>query len=77
MSSERRAIGYALMAVLLWSTVATAFKVALNQVSVSQLMAGAAVFSILALMAVLAIRGELKPPCHASGLIARPPFNWG
>ncbi|WP_108123994.1 DMT family transporter [Saccharospirillum mangrovi] len=60
MSSERRAIGYALMAVLLWSTVATAFKVALSQVSVSQLMAGAAVFSILALMATLAIRGELN-----------------
>lgn len=59
MSSERRAIGYALMAVLLWSTVATAFKVALSQVSVSQLMAGAALFSILALMATLAIRGEL------------------
>ena len=61
MSSERRALSYALIAVLLWSTVATAFKVALQQVSVSQLMAGAAVFSVLALMAVLAVRNELKP----------------
>lgn len=59
MSSERRALGYALIAVLLWSTVATAFKVALQQVTVSQLMAGAALFSILALVATLAIRGEL------------------
>lgn len=59
MPSERRALGYALIAVLLWSTVATAFKVALQSVTVSQLMAGAAVFSILALMATLVVRGEL------------------
>ena len=60
MSSETRALGYALTAVLLWSTVATAFKVALKFVTVSQLMAGASVFSILALAGVLAIRGEFK-----------------
>lgn len=60
MSSERRALGYALIAVLLWSTVATAFKVALQHVSVSQLMAGAALFSIIALLVTLAIRGELE-----------------
>lgn len=60
MQSETRALGYALTAVLLWSTVATAFKVALEHVSVSQLMAGASVFSVFALMAVLAIRGELR-----------------
>lgn len=60
MQSETRALGYALTAVLLWSTVATAFKVALEHVSVSQLMAGASVFSVFALMAVLSIRGELR-----------------
>ncbi|MCH8531620.1 MAG: DMT family transporter [Saccharospirillum sp.] len=60
MASENKALLYALIAVLLWSTVATAFKVALQYVSVSQLMAGAAFFSILALAATLAIRGELK-----------------
>lgn len=60
MSSERRALGYALIAVLLWSTVATAFKVALQHVSVSQLMAGAALFSVVALMATLALRGEFQ-----------------
>ncbi len=60
MSSETRALGYALLAVLLWSTVATAFKVALQFVTVSQLMAGASVFSIVALAGVLAIRGELS-----------------
>lgn len=64
MPSETRAMGYALIAVLLWSTVATAFKVALEYVSVSQLMAGASVFSILALAAVLAIRGELSTGCR-------------
>jgi len=60
MSSETRALGYALTAVLLWSTVATAFKVALTFVTVSQLMAGASVFSILALAVVLSIRGEFS-----------------
>lgn len=60
MPSERRALGYALIAVLLWSSVATAFKIALQQVSVSQLMAGAALFSVLALMATLAVRAELR-----------------
>lgn len=53
MHSETRALGYALIAVLLWSTVATAFKVALQHVSVSQLVAGASLFSVLALGAVL------------------------
>lgn len=60
MASENKALLYALIAVLLWSTVATAFKVALQYASVSQLMAGAALFSIIALAATLAIRGELK-----------------
>lgn len=60
MQSETRALAYALIAVLLWSTVATAFKVALQHVSVSQLVAGASVFSVLALTGVLAIRGELR-----------------
>lgn len=64
MASENKALLYALIAVLLWSTVATAFKVALQYVSVSQLMAGAAFFSILALAGTLAIRGELKTALH-------------
>lgn len=64
MQSETRALGYALTAVLLWSTVATAFKVALQHVSVSQLVAGASLFSVLALAAVLGIRGELQYGCR-------------
>lgn len=64
MHSETRALGYALIAVLLWSTVATAFKVALQHVSVSQLVAGASLFSVLALGAVLVIRGELRKGCR-------------
>ncbi|HSH42152.1 MAG TPA: DMT family transporter [Arenicellales bacterium] len=59
MKSETRALGYALLAVLLWSTVATAFKLALQHVTVSQLVGGASLFSMLALGAVLAVRGEL------------------
>ncbi|MHA7880585.1 MAG: DMT family transporter [Saccharospirillum sp.] len=60
MASENKALLYALIAVALWSTVATAFKVALQYVNVSQLMAGAAGFSILALAVTLAVRGELS-----------------
>lgn len=64
MQSETRALGYALIAVLLWSTVATAFKLALQHVTVSQLVAGASLFSVLALGAVLVIRGELRRGCR-------------
>ncbi len=60
MSSETRALCYALAAVLLWSTVATAFKVALGFVTVSQLMFGASVFSVIALAVTLRVRGELR-----------------
>ncbi len=60
MHNEKRALLYALTAVLLWSTVATAFKIALRHVSVSQLMAGASVFSIVALSGVLMMRGEFR-----------------
>lgn len=64
MHSESKALGFALLAVLLWSTVATAFKVALQYVSVSQLVAGASLFSVIALAVVLVIRGELKTGCE-------------
>lgn len=50
---------YALAAVLLWSTVATAFKLSLQSVGVSQLVTGAALFSALSLAGVLAWQGHL------------------
>lgn len=59
MKSERRAIAYALIAVALWSTVATAFKIALQQVDVIHLLAGASGFSLLSLSLLLIQKQQL------------------
>lgn len=53
MPNERKAIAFALAAILLWSTVATAFKIALEHNTVVNLLLGASVFSLLAITAVL------------------------
>lgn len=59
MTSERKAIIYALTAVLLWSTVATAFKVALQYHSVLSLLAGASLTSLMTFGLVLAVQRRL------------------
>jgi len=46
-------------AILLWSTVATAFKIALQYHSVIGLLAGASLTSVLVLMAILFAQGKL------------------
>jgi len=56
LSNERKATLLGLMAVLAWSTVATAFKLGLRQVDHFQLLFLANVFSLLALGLVLAVR---------------------
>ena len=56
---DRRALLYGLAAVLAWSTVATAFKLALRELDVLQLVAYSACFSALALLAILAWQGRL------------------
>lgn len=59
LNSDRRALYYGLCAVLLWSTVATAFKLALRELDVWQLVAWSVCFSCLALFAILWWQGRL------------------
>jgi drug/metabolite transporter (DMT)-like permease len=57
-NNNRLAILYALIAVAMWSTVATAFKLSLNHLSLLQLLTGASFFSLLTLTFFLIIRKE-------------------
>jgi len=57
--NQRHAIYYALAAVFLWSTVATAFKLALQQISPLQLVFYASVFSWLFLLGCLTKNKQL------------------
>ena len=56
---DRRALACGLGAVLLWSTVATAFKLALRELDVWQLLAYASAFSAASLLVLLWWRGGL------------------
>lgn len=58
--SQKTAISYALIAVLLWSTVATAFKLALNQLTPLQLMFYSSAFSWLFLLVCLIKQRQLR-----------------
>ncbi|MCC5880632.1 MAG: DMT family transporter [Idiomarina sp.] len=60
MSSNRRALGFALSAVLLWSTVATAFKITLQYLSPLQMVAAASCVSWLVLLAITWQQGKLN-----------------
>jgi drug/metabolite transporter (DMT)-like permease len=60
MKNEQRAFAYAIAAVLLWSTVATAFKITLTHFSPTQMVAAASLFSALSLLAVCAWQGKLS-----------------
>ncbi len=57
-TDNRRALLLGLSAVLLWSTVATAFKLALQELTVLQLLTVAICTSALALVATLVLRGR-------------------
>lgn len=59
MANERQALFYALSAVLLWSTVATAFKIALSHQPVVVLLAGASLTSCATFAAILLVQGRL------------------
>lgn len=63
MQRNSLAIMFALVAVLMWSTVATAFKLSLQWLSILQLLAGACFFSTLVLAVCLALRKELAFSC--------------
>ena len=56
--NDRRALLFGLAAVLLWSTVATAFKLALRELAVIQLLAYASSCSALALLVIVVARGQ-------------------
>ncbi len=57
--NERRALGFGIAAVLLWSTVATAFKITLEYFTPVQMLTIACAVSILALVAVTAYQKTL------------------
>jgi drug/metabolite transporter (DMT)-like permease len=54
------AVIYALLAVAMWSTVATAFKLSLQHLSLLQLLTGASFISLMVLSAFLISRAELS-----------------
>lgn len=60
MNNERRAFGFGLAAVLLWSTVATAFKLTLLEFSPIQMLTVASAVSAFALLAVCLFQGKGK-----------------
>ncbi|EPQ9972033.1 DMT family transporter [Vibrio vulnificus] len=57
--NERRALGFGLSAVLLWSTVATAFKLTLAEFSPIQMLTVASIVSAMALLTICALQGKL------------------
>lgn len=57
--NERHALAYGLAAVLLWSTVATAFKITLNYFSPPQMVVVASLISVIALIAIAVYQGKL------------------
>lgn len=59
LSTQRSAYAYGLATVLLWSTVASAFKLTLRHVDPVQLLCISALVSTLTLLAVLALQGRL------------------
>ena len=60
MKDDRRALVLGLSAVFLWSTVATAFKIALGQLDVFQLLLYSCLVSALVLLVVVLVRGQAK-----------------
>jgi drug/metabolite transporter (DMT)-like permease len=58
--NQKQAYWLAIIAVLLWSTVATAFKITLNYLTPVQMVLLASVVSAVALFAVVAWQGNLK-----------------
>ena len=66
MTDDRTATLFGLGAVLLWSTVATAFKLSLRHLSPGELLLWSAVSSTLVLGGVLAVQGRLRAALRPS-----------
>ena len=60
MINERRALGFGISAVLLWSTVATAFKLTLQEFTPIQMLTVASLVSALVLFAICIIQGKMN-----------------
>jgi len=60
MPNQRRAYLFALTAVLLWSTVASAFKLSLRHLTPIQLLTYATLVSLVTLLVMLAVQGRLR-----------------
>lgn len=60
MTNRNKALAYGLTTVLIWSTVATAFKIALQSLDPLQLLLCASGISVVVLFAVLAAQGKLS-----------------
>lgn len=59
-ANDRKAVGFALSAVLLWSTVATAFKITLQYLSPLQMVTAATAVSFIILLMIALTRGKLS-----------------
>lgn len=57
--NHRSAYTYALLAILFWSTIATAFSLALDRVSVFMLMFFSSIIAVVSLVVILAFNGKL------------------
>lgn len=58
--NERRALGFGLSAVLLWSTVATAFKLTLAEFTPIQMLTIASIVSAVILIVICGVQGKLN-----------------
>lgn len=60
MQNQRKAYFFAILSVLCWSTVATAFKIALSELSYSNLLLLSSSFSVIVLLIILSIEKKLS-----------------
>ncbi|NPU85781.1 MAG: DMT family transporter [Syntrophaceae bacterium] len=60
MDNQKKAYGYALATVLLWSTVASAFKITLRYLSFLEMLFLASLTSAAAIFGILCIQGKLR-----------------
>ena len=77
MNPQRKATLFGLSAVLVWSTVATAFKLALRHLDYFQLLFLANVISLVSLSLVLAVQGKLALLTNTTGRQYRRSFGLG
>jgi len=77
MENQKKAYLFALAAVLLWSTVASAFKLSLRTLQPVELLLYASVVSTMVLGAVLAARGQLREAFAGGWRTIRPSLLFG